>query len=286
MPILKDRFVSRTTSSSRRRCGFTLIELLVVITIIAILAALLLPALAKAKRHAMQTICLNNEKQQLVCLFMYAGENKDYLPSNVGAGYWAWDMPTATQGFVTNNGTTYKSWYDPGVKPRFSDTDFLNLWHYGGGYGVVGFAQTFYGTASYDSGPGAPNPARQYVTNVNQKLSAQPIPYNSISVPYGAVSRRDALVACATLMEDTGTAPPPDGALQVSANLTIMEKFNWSDVEGGYPIHHEAPHLMTSGSLTFPVGGNVGMVDGHIDWRPFRKMIPRAGGNGDPYFWY
>jgi prepilin-type N-terminal cleavage/methylation domain-containing protein len=286
MPILKDRFVSRTTSSSRRDCGFTLIELLVVITIIAILAALILPALAKAKQHALRTICLNDQKQQMVCLIMYASENKDFLPSNVGAGFWAWDMPTATQSFATNNGTTYKTWYDPGVKPRFSDTDFLNLWHYGGSYGVIGYAQTFYGTASYGSGPGAGSPGEpQFVTNVNQKLSPQPIPYNAISVPYGAVSQR-VLVACATLMKDTGSAPPPNGALLVSANLITMEHYNWSDVDGGYPIHHEAPHLMTSGSLTFPVGGNVGMVDGHIDWRPFRKMIPRAGGNGDPYFWY
>ena len=51
------------TSNRARSIGFTLIELLVVITIIAILAALLLSALASSKMQAKQTACLNNIKQ-------------------------------------------------------------------------------------------------------------------------------------------------------------------------------------------------------------------------------
>src|SRR5580700_9643260 len=60
--------------------GFTLIELLVVISIIAILAAMLLPVLGKAKNQAIITQCKNNEKQQLDALFVYAGDNSDFLP--------------------------------------------------------------------------------------------------------------------------------------------------------------------------------------------------------------
>jgi prepilin-type N-terminal cleavage/methylation domain-containing protein len=55
--------------------GFTLIELLVVIAIIAILAALLLPALAAAKRRAQQGVCLNNLKQMGLVNVMYANDN-------------------------------------------------------------------------------------------------------------------------------------------------------------------------------------------------------------------
>ncbi|MBI4472409.1 MAG: prepilin-type N-terminal cleavage/methylation domain-containing protein [Acidobacteria bacterium] len=68
------------TPTLRWAKGFTLVELLVVVAIIALLAALLLPALGRAKENGRVAVCLSNLRQISVALQFYTDDNRGYLP--------------------------------------------------------------------------------------------------------------------------------------------------------------------------------------------------------------
>lgn len=103
-----------SSPSGRPSAAFTLIELLVVVAIIAILAALLLPALARAKQEGESISCLNNIKQLTLCWTMYADDFNGSLTFNEAATYQSisnsWIMGDAKVDTNTHNieiGTLY-----------------------------------------------------------------------------------------------------------------------------------------------------------------------------------
>src|SRR3954466_1734549 len=84
MRDLDRQLLSSPGSRERGGLAFTLVELLVVIGVVAILASLVLPALAKAKTRGLSIACLSNIRQLGLAWIMYSGDFEDRLPYNLG----------------------------------------------------------------------------------------------------------------------------------------------------------------------------------------------------------
>ncbi len=260
-PRLEERIPARRNPSP----AFTRVELLVVLTLFALLATLGLSARAGSKDQSLIAQCASNLRQFALALQIYGNEYSDRLPSNQ-AGAWPIDVPWNTgslllqylPGAGSTQSVSWHTFYCPGTGFRFTDLDNYRLWNYApDSYRLIGYAGTFPGTSGL-------NP-----TNLNQTLTPQPIRFITTDLPAPKPSQR-------ILLADSMMSQPGQN------NPFLKYTYNWTDIVGGYTVHHTSPHLEEAA----PLGGNVATLDGHVEWRKFQVVISRTVGNTTPVWWW
>lgn len=153
--------------------------------------------------------------------------------------------------------------YCPGTAPRFTDQDNYNLYYVFATnlFHVLGYAMTLDGTPSLAQ------------TNRNPTIIPSTIPWaGHPSFPVPSSSER-VLAADATISQP----------YENSDNMAVRATYNYTQIQGGYPKQHLTAHMRGK----MPAGGNVGMLDGHVEWRKFPKMHERTdSSSGSPVFWW
>jgi prepilin-type N-terminal cleavage/methylation domain-containing protein len=275
--------------------GFTLIELLVVISIIALLIAILLPALARAKELANRAVCSANVRSLVQSMVIYAQSNKGIYPTtpgNTSGTYYNAPTGVAGVGLTTpsrSGPSTMQMYYMPAATSNAVADPMQCMWLL-----VLNGQMT---TKSFicPSDPFAVGPSLQYGASSTTGAASEYVDFGFLSTSQSAVasggqgesysiaypwqadgqpgawwttrSGSDVPLAC-------DIAPVPEGGNGAGTNLQrITNTLPNANTYGNY-IYNSGNH---NGD-----GQNVGFGDGHVTW----EVNPYVGQDNDNIFCY
>jgi prepilin-type N-terminal cleavage/methylation domain-containing protein len=259
--------------------AFTLIELLVVVAILALLIAILIPSLSKARESTRRTVCGTNLRAIASSATIYAAQFSDAVPQHKvnGTGcYWGWDVPAdSVDALLTASDSTKKAsdYTRDSIRKLFYcpsnvEQNLDNKWqlYNGGNTGGVrglGYAwwgwrpgSTFFVTATAMTDPNALVVTPSQITGTPIVLRTK---FSTTRNPSGSHLASDMLF---------------------SNNLAGP---NFAVITGGSTNNvYTSPH-MSGGKI--PQGGNSVMMDGHVEWRKFSPAKSHQAQTYNVYVW-
>jgi len=254
-----------------KRSGFSLIELLVVVAILGLLAALLLPAVSRAKHKAQKTVCISNQRQLGVALQSFLADNNAY-PSMIGStntGNWWW--ASQLQSVVSGKSQRLKDFVTQGiwrcpVAPRMVPWTSGNEKELFCSYGYNAYGVEIGGKSSNALGlDGLP-----IHTPLPKVIGLPPVPESNVAVPADMMAIGDSI----------------DGMVIFKRWLLEFSKFtDWSRTDFGRASdrhqgnvnvlfcdgHVESPTL----KFVFEDKSDVALVRWNRDHQPHREVLIR-----------
>jgi prepilin-type processing-associated H-X9-DG protein len=236
------------------------VELLVVIAIIAILASLLLPALARAKARAKQVHCASNMRQWAIANSMYLNDHEDNLPTGMGGGGDGYLWFQKLQPYIMPHGGQGLSYGDPtetllecpgGSREGYYWNCYVGVYY---GYDRAPFTALFYW---YDPvfSPTAPVKAASIRHPANAMMYLDSSLHRS-----NPVFRVFSPLAFPFDQDANG-----DGMMDSNSGVGVFNR--------GRPTVHNN-------------GCNVTLLDGHVEWVPFKKLWQVDNNKVVHSFWY
>ncbi len=225
--------VKRDIKKRVGKCGFTLVELLVVISIIALLLAILLPALRAARERAYRVSCMSNLRQLRIGLEVLASDSEGKFPMNGIAA------PGQLTGYLNNQYYLLET-YPPRIHPTLADVPLL----YKGGY-VGQDKNIFY----------CPAAARSLGLYPEKKNSLGYTAWQSGTIGYVYLANAKAWYLSGPGKELKGVAL---NGINSKSMLKVM-----ADI-----VQVMGQSILTNHSKGGNGGGNVSYAGGHVEWHP------------------